>query len=244
MRLDALDCGAVTGHDRRQAAGCDHAGIIPQDGAEPADELFGLSHRTEDQSGLERADRVAPDRRLGCDQRDLRQLRGLAGERIEADLQPGRDRNTDVRAVAIDGAERGRRPEIDDDRGRPDERDGADRGRDQVAADLARTIGADHHRLLFGGAEERRAHAEVFLAAFGERTVDDRHDGRYDDRRDVFDRKARCREERREEDAVLVGGASPRRRHAPRSGERAGAVEGAELRLGVADIDAQEVHAR
>ena len=100
----------------------------------------------EHRPGLHRPDRVPPDRAVRDRELDPRQLRRPRGERLEAQLEAGRDRPADVGTVARHAIERRRGAEVHDHGRRPVQPLGGERIDQAVRADLRRPIHADRDR--------------------------------------------------------------------------------------------------
>jgi len=114
IRFDGVDRAGVVRDDVGQPAGRDHLRRFADLGTHPRDDPLGLADETEDDSGLQRGHRVAPDHAVDVFERDLRQLRGPRCERVDRDLDAGRNRRAEILA-ASDGAEGRRRSETDRD---------------------------------------------------------------------------------------------------------------------------------
>jgi hypothetical protein len=151
-------------------------------------------------------------------------------QRVHRDLDPRREHAADVLAIGRDDVEVRRRPEVDDDRGRPVALLHRDRVRDPVGADLSRIVvpqrdaGADarteHER------RQPRAVREPLVLAHerrnGRREADAVHDVEVEQRRDEHIELVR-RRAALGRDAVVLG--------------EPGVVEHAVDRLRVADVD-------
>ena len=168
----------------------------------------------EDRAALDRRGRVAPDRPIGRPQLDPWQLRRPRGERLEPELEPGRDGAADEGAVAGDAVERRRGPEVDDDRGRAVQARGGQGIDEPVRTDLARPVDADGQRHRARAGKEQRP-----LAPGGdglERRGHRRHDRCDGDRGDVGEGRVVEAEEAFDAGAPARRRAAARRRGAPR----------------------------
>ena len=211
VRIDRVDVvDPLRPRRRRQAARQDDPDLrrIDAGGLGELDAGSGRGGRSrapgaQDRAGLDRADRVAADRPVRRPQLDPRQLRRPAGQRLDPELEPGRDRPADERAVARDAVEGRRGSEVGDDDRRavePGRREGVDQ---PIGADLGRPVGPDRDRDGARGGDE-----EGPLAALGdrrERVGQARDDGAGGDRGDVGEGRVVEAEERVEEVLDLVG---------------------------------------
>ena len=68
---------------------------------------------------LQRLDRALADHGAGLGQLDLEQPGGPGGQRVERDLDAGRERAAEELAARADDVEVGGRAEVDDDAGPP-----------------------------------------------------------------------------------------------------------------------------
>src|SRR5207253_5475799 len=112
LGIDDVLTQTVRPRSRREAAG-DDAGDARGVSADEVGELSPDSRKesrdqrlvAQNRAGLDRRYRVTGDRPNRLPQFNARQLRGAGGERIEPELQPGRDRATEERAVGPDGVD-------------------------------------------------------------------------------------------------------------------------------------------
>ncbi len=128
-----------------------------------------------DGAGLDRLGRVLADHAARLDQLDAEQRGGAAVQRVEADLDAGKDRAAEVLALGRDRFERRRGAEVDDDRRAAVEVEGGDRVGDAVGADLLRVVVEDRHAGLHARLDDDRGEAEVALGHLAHRGGDARH---------------------------------------------------------------------
>ena len=105
---------------------------------------------------LHRPDRVPPDRTVGDRELDPGQLRGPRGERLEAQLEPGRDRPADVGPVGRHAIEGRRRAEVHDHGRCPVQPLGGERIDQAVRPDFRRPVHADRDRHRPGLGDDER----------------------------------------------------------------------------------------
>ena len=182
---------------------------------------------------------VAADRRRRRPQLDVGQPRRAPGQRLQGDLQAGRDCAAEVLAGGVDGVEGGAGAEVDDARRRAVV--AAHRGRvdHAVGAHVARAVVAHLHAGLDTSVHHQRRTVEHPLRQVGERGGERRHharEGHAVDRRRV---EAGGAEQPADQHFVLLGGGQGARLDAPARAQF-GAVEHAEHDVAVAYVDAEQ----
>ena len=188
-------------------------------------------------AGLHGRNRVGADRPLGFRKLDSRQARRPRRERLEPDLETGRDRSADVTAVASDAVERGGSPEIDDDSW------GSVQSRDRqavhqpVRAYFRGSFGSDRDRHDRGARREQRQAASLGhrLHAAGQ----GRNHRRQRDSGDVGQRRAVEVEQPVDEHLQFVGRAGQPGR-GPAAGHDSLAVDQSEGHIGVTDVEHEQ----
>ena len=231
------------GHDRRgEAASRDRGGLLAELLAQPPDDRVHLAREAEHHAGLDRllgalADRVA--RLLDV---HSRKARGAGGQRLERDLDPGRDHAAEVLALGGDHVVVDRGAEVHRDARAADALVGGDGVHEPVGAELLRAVDPDRHAGLQLRAHERAAAVEVALdhqlVLVRERGHDRGHD------RGVHVRQLQLAqaEQAGEHGGHLVGRREAGRGEAPVVHELV-VREHAHVGLGVADVDGEQ-HAR
>ena len=205
------------------SAGGDAVGV-GQLAPDPLEQAGGERLVAEDRARLHGDDRVAADRPIRGAQLDPRQLGGPRRERLEAELEPGRDGAADVGAVGGHAVERRRRPEVDDDRRRAVQPRGGQRVDQPVGADVARPVDPDRRsapcpaRPTMSGRSRRSAMAST-------RRGQRRHDRGQGDRVEVAERHPVQAEQPVEQQLELVGRRPRVGRRAPRGEQRTGAEQ-------------------
>src|SRR5262249_1741730 len=110
--IDIVDAGALGSDDARETPGGDDARLRAVFLLHARDDAVDQADVAVKHAGLDRLDRSLADDLLGLDDFDPRQLGGALKERLDGNLQAGRDGAADVFALFGDEIERGRRTEI------------------------------------------------------------------------------------------------------------------------------------
>ena len=180
------------------------------------------------------------DRRRGLGEVDPRDARAALGERRERDLDAGRDRAAEVLAVGRDGVEVDPGAEVDHHAAAADPVVGGDRVDEPVGADLVRVVDPDRHPGLGARGDEQAGRVEVALAR-APRT-----------RSPAAARPRQTTSASTSANSISFSFSSPAIRSAISSPGRARdgakapvldqlvAAKGAEMGLGVADVDREE----
>src|ERR1700723_3738526 len=159
--VDGFDRGGER-HDRAgEPAGGDRLGLGPELGAQAVDDRVDLAGGAVDDAGADGVDRGLADQRARRGDVDLGQGGGALGERLERDLDAGRDDPAEVLAVGGDGVVGDGGAEVDDDAGSAETLVRGDGIDEPVGADLAGVVVADRHRGLDAGPDDERLVAEV-----------------------------------------------------------------------------------
>ena len=171
---------------------------------------------------------------------DARQVRRRMVQRVERQVDAGRNGAADIGAVMRHHIQRRRRAEIDDDQLAAIAVEGGDGVDQPVRADLGRVVDAD----LAGQpaallADHQRAGVEVPVAENPQVEQRRRRGVRDDDRVDEERAEPVVLHQLAQPDEVLVGGAHALGVAAPLADERFAVMQG-EHRVGVADIDRQQ----
>ena len=202
--------------------------------ADAVDDRVDLAREAVDEPRLQRRSGRLADHPLRRLERNLGQPRGTREERIHRDLDAWRQHAACELAGCVDDVEVRRGAEVDDHRGCAVALARRDRIRDPVRPDLARVVVADHEPGRDAGADHEQVGARPALR---ERLVL-AHERR--DRRAEHDPGERVElHERAQHHRELVPGVRAVRADAELLGERR-ALEQAEDRLRVADVDRQE----
>ena len=243
--LVRVDHAHLVDDQRREPASSDDGDRVRVAGGEfgrhPPGDSLDLPGEPEDDSRLQRLDRVLADHVIRPGQLDLQQLRGAPRERIDGDLDARRERAADELASRADRVEVRRGPEVDD-HGRPAEQvDGGERIHDPVAADLLGVVHPHRHAGLHPGLHDHRRDVAVVAAEHLPHLVQDgRHRRAQRDSGDVRVLElGALREQALQDDRQLIGGAVGDGGDAPVL-DHLLAVEDAEHGVGVAHIDRQQ----
>src|SRR5260370_195133 len=133
-------------------AGGDVGARVRRAGSEPPrlppGDPLALPGEPEEDAGLQRLTRFPADDAIRAGQLDLEQLRGPAGERVDGDLDAGRERAADELAPLAHRVEVGRRAEVDNDGGPAVQGSGGNGVHDPVAAHLLRIVHSHPHARL------------------------------------------------------------------------------------------------
>src|ERR1700722_2318087 len=227
-------------HDRTgEPAGGDRLRLGPELGAQAVDDRVDLAGGAVDDAGADGVDCGLADQRAGRGDVDLGQGGGALGERLERDLDAGRDDPAEVLAVGGDGVVGDGGAEVDDDAGSAEAGVRGDGVDEPVGTDLAGVVVADRHGGLDAGPDDEHLVAEVALdhgAPFG---AEDGHGGGDDRGVDVGHRDVAQLEQVAQRGAELVGGGLADGGEAPVLAQLA-LAEGPEVGLGVSDVDGQQ----
>ena len=221
-----------------EAAGGEQAGLAELL-LDPPHDPVDQPGEAEDEAGLDRAAAGAADRRLRLGQVDARDAGGPLDQRGQRDLEAGRDRAAEVFALGRDGVEVDPGAEVDDDAGAAEALVGGDRVDEPVGADLERVVDPDRHPGLHPGPDREEPGVEVALGQLLVLGAERRHDRGDADRVDVVEADPAEREQAADPLGQLVTGRPGAGLKAPVL-DQALAVEGAEVGLGVADVDCEQ----
>ena len=157
------------------------AELVGHAGADAVD----LAGEPVDRARLERVDGVAADDVAGLRQLHPAERVGPLVQRVEADVDAGRDRAAQQLAVGRHRVVGRGGAEVDHDHRSAVEVDGGHRVGDPVGADLTRVVGEHRHPGLHAGLDHDRTEAEVALGHVAERGGGAGHDRRDRDAVDV-----------------------------------------------------------
>ena len=216
---------------------------LPQLVAHALDDAVDLAGEAVDHAGADRVDGRLADDRARLLEVDAHELGGALVQGLHGDLDPGGDDAAEELAVGRDDVVVDRGAEVDHHAGGVEAVVGGDRVDQAVGAELARVVDADGHAGLQAGPDEDRVVAEVAVAHALVLGLELGDDGRDDRRVEVVEGQAAQLEQVRERGPELVGGRRGHGGKAPVLDEGL-AAEGAEVRLGVADVDDEEHRGR
>ncbi len=210
--------GIEPSNKRRQSAGRDGAHGFAEFALDAGDDAFDEADIAPEDAGLHAGDGARADHLLGARDRHRRQLRRRHGERLERQVDAGRDRAAAIVAVAIDHVEGRGGAEIDDDERPLVALVRRDRVDEAVRSHLLRPVDAR----LDPGRDARLADDERIAVAIGaaqaaQIEVRIGHDARDDGAVDVVARQIIERQEMIEPHDMLVSGAARIGAGAPRA---------------------------
>ena len=164
---------------------------------------------------------------------------GAFDQRGQRDLEAGADRAAEVVAVGGDGVDVDPGAEVDDHAGLAEALVGGDRVDQAVGADLERVVDPDRHPGLHARADRQALGLEVALGHLLELGAERRHHRGDADGVDVGEGHPAEREEAGDPLGELVAGRAGAGLEAPVLDQLL-AFEGAEVGLGVADVDGEQ----
>ena len=143
----------------------------------------------------------------------------MGDQGVQGDLDPGRDRSTQVVAIGVDRVVGDRRSEVDHDHRAAVLGVRGKRVRDPVGANILRVVVADSDAGLDPGANHHRLALEVPARSLNQGGIDGWDDARDDDASDDVQLETAELEQLAQLHGHLVGGLFPARRDAPVRGE-------------------------
>ena len=209
-------------------------GEAPIDAVDEAREAVG-------EAGLDGRLRVLADRSLRGGEIDPRELRRAGGEGLQRDLDPRSDHAAEVLAGTRDHVEVGRGAEVDRHAGSVHLRmcrDGVD---EAVRSELVRVVDQDRHPGLQGRPHQQAGSAQVALGEVLVLGPELRDHGGDDRPVEALEAQVVELEQARDRPRQLIGRGARHRAQPPVTNQLL-PVEGAEVRLRIADVD-REQHA-
>ena len=192
--------------DAAEAAGRDDGGRLAELILHALDHTVEHGGRTVDAAGAHGLDGVGTDALFRCVERDVRQLRRAACERLERDAHTGDDRAAEDTRLTVDDRHGGGRAHVDDNERRRVHRKRRGRTDHKVAAHGGGVVERDVQPRFHAGADDERADARDHAHGGDERAVDRRHDGRQDRPVDILRRDAGKLDHLPQRDRILVRG--------------------------------------
>jgi glucokinase len=237
--VDNVDRGDQLCERRRESTGGDHLWPALHLLTEAPHQTFDEADVAEDDARLHAGRGRVADRFSGSDELDPDEHRGMADQRVVAELDTGRDRSSQIVPLRIDCIEGRGRAEVHQDAGTAVEVMGGNRVGDPVGPDPARVVVLDADAGPGAGPDDHRRRIEVGVGKFvdaprkrGNHAAD--HDGG-----DLRGRQVAPPEQVDEDEPQFVTG-EPIVRMDPEVGDQRVAVKDPDDDIGIPDVDREQ----